>query len=92
MVLTLFLFMKQLDLMDLTIVGIGLMYPTSKGVLGFSSIRNYTVIQNAQFNLLGLMIKDISDVDLDDDGEPLSFDISMEVQKIQPIIGKVVLK
>ena len=68
------------------------MYPTSKGVLGFSSISNYTVIQNAQFNLLGLMIKDISDVDLDDDGEPLSFDISMEVQKIQPIIGKVVLK
>jgi len=61
--------------------------PTSQGILGFNLLSNNKIIQTAQFNLFGLMIKGISDVDLGEDGEPLTFSVDMEIQNVQYIKG-----
>jgi hypothetical protein len=59
-------------------------YPKSVGTLGFSTtVTNSIIMRNAQFFLKGIMIQNISDLDLSEDGEPLTFDVDLEIQQVE---------
>ena len=64
------------------------MYPTTS-LVSLIRTNKTDIMQNAQFNLLGMMIKGINDVDLDQDGDPLSFDITTEIQDVKYIEGNM---
>jgi hypothetical protein len=57
-------------------------------LVGINILTSAQIFQTIEFDLKGIMIKGIGDIDLENDsGDPLSFDISLEVQQIVPIQG-----